>query len=56
MSDSDSDLEEDEETRRLRRRMNKKRRIEGDTLEALGVFDITYVILLITKPTHCSEK
>ncbi|THH12400.1 hypothetical protein EW145_g66 [Phellinidium pouzarii] len=35
MDDSDSD-EEDEETRRLRQRMHKKRRIEGDSLEALG--------------------
>ena len=36
MEDSDSDEDEDDEARRARRRMYKKRRIEGDTLEALG--------------------
>ncbi|KAI5124746.1 hypothetical protein M0805_005380 [Coniferiporia weirii] len=36
MDDSDSDDDEDDEARRLRQRMHKKRRIEGDSLEALS--------------------
>ena len=37
MDDSDSDGDgEDYESKRLREKMNKKRKIEGDTLEDLG--------------------
>lgn len=49
MSDSDSDFEDDDEARRLRRRMNKRRRIEGDTLEALGLLTQYHTHLYWTK-------
>ena len=34
--DDSEDEEEDEEARRIRGRMHKKRRVDGDTLDALG--------------------
>ena len=36
--DDESDVEDDYDMRRARERMAKKRRIEGDTLEAIGAF------------------
>lgn len=37
MEDSDSEEDDDYENRRLRMKMYKKRKIEGDTLDALGI-------------------
>lgn len=36
MDDSDSDPDEDEDARQLRKRLYKKRKIEGDTLDSLS--------------------
>ena len=36
LDDSESDEDEDDEARRLRHRMHKKRKIQGDKLEDLG--------------------
>lgn len=35
--DDSEDEDEDEEAARIRRKMNKKRKIEGDNLEELGL-------------------